>query len=45
MMRTQELIEFAKEHQLVFITIKDLKAYVKKHMKVVDRVVKANRCV
>ncbi|MBS4960375.1 MAG: bifunctional 3,4-dihydroxy-2-butanone-4-phosphate synthase/GTP cyclohydrolase II [Clostridiales bacterium] len=42
MMRTQELIEFAKEHQLVFITIKDLKAYVKKHMKVVDRVVKAN---
>ena len=42
MMRTQELIEFAKEHQLVFITIKDVKAYVKKHMKVVDRVVKAN---
>ena len=41
MMRTPELIEFSKSHGLTFITIKDLQAYIRKHEKIVDRVVEA----
>lgn len=42
MMRTPELINFAQSHGLTFITIKDLQAYIRKHEKIVDRVVEAN---
>ena len=38
MMRTPELIELAKQHNLKFITIKDLQAYRKIYEKLVDRV-------
>lgn len=38
MMRTSELMELAKEHNLTFITIKDLQAYRKRHEKLVDQV-------
>lgn len=42
MMRKTELIEMAKEHDLTFITIKDLIAYRKRHDKIMERVVEAN---
>ena len=38
MMRTPELKELAKEHNLTFITIKDLQTYRKRHEKLVERV-------
>ncbi len=41
MMRTSELIEFAKEHNLKFITIKDLQEYRRKREKIMERVVSA----
>lgn len=42
MMRKTELMEMAKEHNLTFITIKDLIAYRKRHDKIMERVVEAN---
>lgn len=42
MMRKTELIEFAKEHNLKFITIKDLQNYRRKREKIMERVVEAN---
>lgn len=42
MMRKTQLIEFAKKHNLKFITIKALQEYRKKHDKIVERVVEAN---
>lgn len=42
MMRKTELMELAKEHNLTFITIKDLIAYRKRHDKIMERVVDAN---
>ena len=39
--RTPELIEFAKKHNLVFITVAALVAYRKKHEKMVHRVAEA----
>ncbi len=39
MMRTPELIEFAREHDLVFTTIEAVKEYRKKNEKLVERVV------
>lgn len=39
MMRKTELLELAKEHDLTFITIKDLIAYRKRHDKIMERVV------
>ena len=41
MARTPELIEFAKKHNLVFITVAALVAYRKKHEKMVHRVAEA----
>ncbi len=38
MMRTKELISFAKEHNLVIISIKDLQYYRKRHETLVDQV-------
>ena len=38
MMRTKELIEFAKEHGLVMLSIKDLQAYRKRHESFVEQV-------
>lgn len=42
MMRKTELMELAKEHDLTFITIKDLIAYRKRHDKIMERVVETN---
>ena len=42
MMRTPRLVEFAKKHDLVFITIADLVAYRKNHEKMVHRVAEAD---
>lgn len=42
MMRKSELIEFAKENNLTFITIKDLQAYRRKYDKFMERVSKAH---
>lgn len=42
MMRKTELVELAKEHNLTFITIKDLIAYRKRHDKIMERVVETN---
>lgn len=42
MMRKTELMELAKEHNLTFITIKDLIAYRKRHDKIMERVVETN---
>ena len=42
MMRKTELIEFAKEHDLTFITIKQLQSYRKRNDKIVKRVTKAH---
>lgn len=42
MMRKTELMELAKEHNMTFITIKDLIAYRKRHDKIMERVVEAN---
>lgn len=39
MMRKTELMDLAKEHNLTFITIKDLIAYRKRHDKIMERVV------
>ncbi|MBO6039332.1 MAG: GTP cyclohydrolase II, partial [Acidaminococcaceae bacterium] len=41
MMRTPQLIEFAKKHKLVFITVASLVAYRKQHEKMVHRVAEA----
>lgn len=41
MMRKEQLIEFAKEHKLTFITIKDLQTYRRQHDKFMVRVSKA----
>lgn len=41
MMRKTELMELSKEHNLTFITIKDLIAYRKRHDKIMERVVEA----
>ena len=41
MARTPDLIEFAKKHNLVFITVADLVAYRKSHEKMVHRVAEA----
>ena len=41
MARTPELIEFAKKHELVFITVADLVAYRKAHEKMVHRAAEA----
>ncbi len=41
MMRTSELIEFAKEHNLTFITIRDLQKYRRMNDKFMERVSKA----
>lgn len=41
MARTPDLIEFAKRHKLVFITVADLVAYRKSHEKMVHRVAEA----
>ncbi len=40
MMRTPELIEFAKKHQLKFITIEDLQKYRKEHEVLIEESVK-----
>lgn len=42
MMRTPELIEFAKEHNLKFITIRDLQKYIKMNEIIAERVVETN---
>ena len=42
MMRTTQLIEFAKAHHLKIISIQDLKQYKRKKEKIVERVVEAN---
>ena len=42
MMRTPRLVEFAKKHDLVFVTIADLVAYRKNHEKMVHRVAEAD---
>lgn len=42
MSRTPELIEFAKKHDLCFITVADLVAYRKAHEKMVHRVAEAD---
>lgn len=42
MMRKTELIEFAKEHNLTFITIKQLQSYRKRNDKFMERVTKAH---
>lgn len=42
MMRKTELVELAKEHNLTFITIKDLIAYRKRHDKIMERVVETS---
>lgn len=42
MMRRTELMELAKEHNMTFITIKDLIAYRKRHDKIMERVVEAD---
>lgn len=42
MMRRTELMKLAKEHDLTFITIKDLIAYRKRHDKIMERVVETN---
>lgn len=42
MMRTTELIEFAKKHKLTIITVEDLIEYRKKHEKIIERVTCAN---
>lgn len=42
MMRKTELMELAQEHDLTFITIKDLIAYRKRHDKIMERVVETN---
>lgn len=41
MMRREQLIEFAKEHKLTFITIKDLQIYRRQHDKFMQRVSQA----
>ena len=41
MMRTPQLIEFAKKHNLVFVTVASLVAYRKQHEKMVHRVAEA----
>ena len=41
MMRTGELMAFAKEHQLTFVTIEALKEYRRCHERIVERVVEA----
>lgn len=42
MMRKTELIEFAKEHNLTFVTIKQLQSYRKRNDKFMERVTKAH---
>lgn len=42
MMKKTELIEFAKKNDLKFITIEDLKKYIKKNIKLVELVSKVN---
>ena len=42
MMRTPHLMEFARKHDIVFITIADLVAYRKNHEKMVHRVAEAD---